>query len=125
MGRALAFGKFSSTRGAWTQRPEAEPGVVGCLGELCCSPSFPLLTPTHGREPVRQGGETLPLESGGGTGRSSDRAQGRGLLRINPASGERARMGLNMLRPSLEGAPDLPEGPGQEEDEEVVSAVLP
>lgn len=34
-------------------------------------------------------------------------------------------MGLNMLRQSLEGAPDLPEGPGQEEDEEVVSAVLP
>lgn len=33
-------------------------------------------------------------------------------------------MGLNMLRPSLEGAPDLPEGPGQEE-EEVVSVVLP
>lgn len=37
-------------------------------------------------------------------------------------------MGLNMLRrrrQSLEGAPDLPEGPGQEEDKEVVSVALP
>lgn len=49
VGSALVFGKFSSTRGAWTQRLEAEPGVLGCLGELCCSPSFPLLTP-HPRQ---------------------------------------------------------------------------
>lgn len=77
--------------------------------ELCCSLSFPLLTaplpPPHGREPVQQGGETLPLGTVWGTGRSSDRAQGRGLLCINPASGEQAHVGLNMLGQSLEGTP--------------------
>lgn len=34
-------------------------------------------------------------------------------LSINPASGGQAHVGLNMLRQSLEGAPELPEGLGR------------
>lgn len=45
-------GEFSSTRGDQTQRLEARPGVLGCLGGSAL-PSFLLRTPSCGTETVQ------------------------------------------------------------------------
>lgn len=83
---------------------------------LCRSPSFPLLTPNHSREPVQQGGDTLPPGTGA-------QAQGESVPVLTQLLGEQAHVCLSMLRqPWGWGAP---EGLGQEEDEKVVSVVLP
>lgn len=96
------MGEFSSTRGDQTQRPEAEPGVLGCLGDSAGSPSFPLLTPTHSRKPVQQGGETLPPGTGA-------QAQDESFSVLIQLLGEQEHVCLSMLQQLWRwGTPDAP-----------------